>query len=101
MRSPIVIEAYDPRQQLPCDQHVRGAFHPVEPFLLDNAVNPLGDRVVGRPVDDQYIDYNNIERRGRSGGSVHRTLGVTRARYPCPEPSRYWRRLGCRKGPSL
>lgn len=50
---------------------------------------------------NQYIDYNNIERRGRSGGSVHRTLGVTRARYPCPEPSRYWRRQGCRIGSSL
>ena len=33
-----------------CGHHVRGAFHPVEPFLLDDAVDPLGDRVVGRLV---------------------------------------------------
>ena len=50
MRSPIVVEVYDPRQQIPCGHHVRGAFHPVEPFLLDDAVDPLGDRVVGRLV---------------------------------------------------
>lgn len=84
MRSPIVVEVYDPRQQLPCGHHVRGAFHPVEPFLLDDAVDPLGDRVVGRlvvlrPADRGFMacrrsiyDYNNLEQPpDRSGGSVH------------------------------
>lgn len=56
MRSPIVVEVYDPRQQIPCDHHVRGAFHPVEPFLLDDAVDPLGDRVVGRLVVLRHAD---------------------------------------------
>ena len=56
MRSPIVVEVYDPRQQIPCGHHVRGAFHPVEPFLLDDAVDPLGDRVVGRLVVLRHAD---------------------------------------------
>jgi len=56
LRSPIVVEAYDPPQQIPCDHHVRGAFHPVEPFLLDDAVDPLGDRVVGRLVVLRHAD---------------------------------------------
>ena len=33
-----------------------GAFHPVEPFLLDDAVDPLGDRVVGRLVVLRHAD---------------------------------------------
>jgi len=56
MRSPIVVEVYDPRQQIPCGHHVRGAFHPVEPFLLDDAVDPLGDRVIGRLVVLRHAD---------------------------------------------
>ena len=64
MRSPIVVEVYDPRQQIPCGHHVRGAFHPVEPFLLDDAVDPLGDRVVGRLVVLRHADrgFNGCRR---------------------------------------
>lgn len=46
----VVVEFDDSRHELPCPYYAYGAFHPVEPFLLDYAVDPFGHGVVSRIV---------------------------------------------------
>ena len=40
----------------PCCLHVARAFHPVEPLLLDDAIDPLGDRIIGGLVVLRHAD---------------------------------------------
>ena len=46
VRPPVVVELDNAFQQSPCLLQAFGAFHPVEPFLLDDAVHALGYGVV-------------------------------------------------------
>ena len=52
----VVVEIHDPSDGAVRVMQVFWPLHAVEPFLLDDAVDPLGDRVVGRLVVLRHAD---------------------------------------------
>lgn len=58
MRAPVVVEFHDAADELVCLPRSFRTLHAVEPLLLDDAVDALGDGIVRRAVVLRHADID-------------------------------------------